>query len=68
MDLPGAVRFALRLLSTAAEFDSATGGVDVAAGQFATIRLLSPSGVASVGDADQAAFMGMGQAGQTHTP
>ncbi len=48
-----AVRFALRLLTTASEFDSATGGVNPATSQFATIRLLKADGVHVVGDEEQ---------------
>lgn len=49
-----AIRFALQLLITAAEFDSATGGVDPAAGRFATIKLLHPEGAQSVDETEQA--------------
>jgi proteasome beta subunit len=42
---PQAVQFALRLLLTAAEFDSATGGIDPAAHAFATMRVLTAGGV-----------------------
>ena len=45
MDLPQAVRFSLRLLMVASEFDSATGGVNPANHTFATIRVLRPDGV-----------------------
>lgn len=45
MDLPVAVNLANRLLMTAAEFDAATGGVKPEAKSFATIKLLSNSGV-----------------------
>lgn len=48
-----AVRFALRLLMTASEFDSATGGVDPATGSFATLKLLNADGVVTVTDAEQ---------------
>ena len=57
MDLAQAVQFALRLLITAAEFDSATGGVDPASGNFATLRILRPDGVSAVGPSDQARFL-----------
>jgi proteasome beta subunit len=40
MNLREAVRFASRLLSTASEFDSATGGVNPGHGHFATIKVL----------------------------
>src|ERR1700751_6091694 len=42
-----AIRFALRLLMTASEFDSATGGVNPATRTYATIKLLRSSGVES---------------------
>lgn len=53
MNLAEAVRFALRLLMTASEFDSATGGVNPAASQFATIRLLKSDGVHVISDEEQ---------------
>lgn len=56
MTLPEAVRFALRVLASAAEFDSATGGVNPAANQFATIRLLGANGVEPVSEVDQAKY------------
>jgi len=52
-----AVRFALALLTTASEFDSATGGVNPATETFATIKLLKSSGVESVGDEQQKEFL-----------
>lgn len=52
-----AVQFALRLLMTAAEFDSATGGVDPVAGQFATLKILRASGIETVSDSEQAAAL-----------
>lgn len=48
MDLPTAVRFALNLLVTAGEFDSATGGIDPRAGRFATLKLLRGSGIETI--------------------
>lgn len=51
-----AVKFALRLLMTAAEFDSATGGVDPENQLYATIRLLTGAGVEAVGDEEQASI------------
>lgn len=57
MSRPEAVQFALRLLMTAAEFDSATGGVDPAAGQFATLRILRSSGIETISDSEQAAAL-----------
>ncbi len=54
MDLKAAVKFALRLLMVASEFDSATGGVDPQARQFATLKLLTAEGVKDVDGAQQA--------------
>lgn len=55
LPLPAAIRFALRLLMTAAEFDSATGGVHPDAARFATLKLLTPDGARAIEDAEQAA-------------
>jgi len=52
-----AVRFALELLMTAAELDSATGGVNPVNQSFATIRVLSAKGVETVDNAAQGACM-----------
>ena len=57
MNLAEAVNFALRLLMTASEFDSATGGVNPATETFATIRILLPAGVEVVSDARQREFL-----------
>src|SRR6266705_619167 len=46
--LSQAVQFALRLLMTASEFDSATGGVNPEAHTFATIKVLRGSGVETI--------------------
>ena len=54
MNLQQAVQFALRLLMVAAEFDSATGGVNPDAHTFATIKILRGSGVETVTDGQQA--------------
>lgn len=54
MSRPEAVKFALRLLITAAEFDSATGGVDPTRDSFATIRVLSADGVETIDASTQA--------------
>jgi len=51
--LKEAIRFALRLLMSAAEFDSATGGVNPAARLFATIKILRADGVETISDAQQ---------------
>jgi proteasome beta subunit len=53
MKLREAVRFALRLLMTASEFDSATGGVNPAANSYATLKLLRPDGVETIDEARQ---------------
>jgi proteasome beta subunit len=56
MTLSQAVCLANRLLLTAAEYDSATGGVDPAAGEFATVKLLDAEGVRAIGQAEQKQF------------
>lgn len=56
LNLPEAVKFALRLLRTAAEFDSATGGVHPENHTFATIKVLRGAGVQTVGAEEQARF------------
>jgi proteasome beta subunit len=48
MPLDRAIRFALQLLTTAAEFDSATAGIQPEAGFFATIKVLRAGGVESI--------------------
>jgi len=57
MGLQDAVRFASRLLSTASEFDSATGGINPAAETYATIKVLKASGVETVSDEEQKEFL-----------
>jgi proteasome beta subunit len=57
MNLPDAVRFASRLLSTASEFDSATGGVNPQTETYATIKVLRPGGVETVTDEQQKEFL-----------
>jgi proteasome beta subunit len=57
MKLGEAVKFALRLLMVASEFDSATGGVNPATKTFATIRVLRSTGVEAVTDEQQAEFL-----------
>jgi proteasome beta subunit len=52
--LGAAVKFALRLLMIASEFDSATGGVNPAAHTYATIKVLRSTGVEVVTDEQQA--------------
>jgi hypothetical protein len=54
MDLPEAVRFALRLLMVAAEYDSATGGVNPERQLFATMRVLRGEGIEAINDEQQA--------------
>jgi len=48
MDLKQAIQFALRLLLVAAEFDSATGGVNPETNTYATIKTLTSHGVQTV--------------------
>jgi proteasome beta subunit len=57
MALGEAVRFASRLLSTASEFDSATGGVNPSTQTYATIKLLKATGVETIGDEQQKEFL-----------
>ena len=57
MKLGEAVKFALRLLMVASEFDSATGGVNPATETYATIILLRSTGVESITDKQQAEFL-----------
>ncbi|HWF20260.1 MAG TPA: proteasome subunit alpha [Verrucomicrobiae bacterium] len=57
MKLKEAVRFALRLLMVASEFDSATGGVNPETNTFATIRVLRSTGVEAVTDEQQSEFL-----------
>lgn len=56
MPLDQAVTLANQLLMTAAEYDTATGGVDPARGDFATVKLLSASGVRSILADEQAGY------------
>ncbi len=53
MPLAEAVNFANRLLMTASEFDTATGGVQPDRDQFGTIKLLSPEGIQTVSEQEQ---------------
>ncbi len=59
MNLNQAVQFALRILMTASEFDSATGGVNPATETFATIKLLRPTGVETITEEQQKEFLKM---------
>lgn len=54
MNQEQATAFALRLLMTAAEFDSATGGVNPTAGHFATLKILRAEGIETISDDQQA--------------
>lgn len=54
MTLEQAVVLANQLLMTAAEFDTATGGVDPARREFATIKLLERGGVRAISAEEQA--------------
>jgi proteasome beta subunit len=56
MNLSQAVNLANRLLITAAEFDTATGGVAPEQGDFATIKLLSSDGIRTISHEEQLAF------------
>lgn len=56
MGIGEAVTLANQLLMTAAEYDTATGGVDPAGGEFATVKLLTAAGVQPVDAEAQAAY------------
>lgn len=56
LSLAQATVLANRLLMTAAEFDTATGGVDPEHGDYATIKLLSAKGIHTVSHEEQARF------------
>ena len=56
MVLNEAVNLANRLLITAAEFDTATGGVHPEKKSFATIKLVSPTGIRSISQDEQEQF------------
>ena len=56
LPLAEAAVLANRLLMTAAEFDTATGGVHPEQKEFATLKLLSPEGIRTVSSAEQAEF------------
>jgi proteasome beta subunit len=56
MPLHQAVILANRLLMTAAQFDTATGGVHPDQGDFATVKLLTTQGLRSVSAEEQAQF------------
>ncbi len=56
LSLAQAVVLANRLLMTAAEFDTATGGVHPAQQEFATIKLLSAQGIRAISKEEQEGF------------
>lgn len=56
MSLAEATRFALQALIIAAEFDSATGGVQPESNRFATIKSLSSTGVQTLSPKEQALY------------
>jgi proteasome beta subunit len=57
MNLRDAVRFASRLLTTASEFDSATGGINPSTHTYATIKVLKGEGVETITDLEQEEFL-----------
>jgi proteasome beta subunit len=57
MNLAQAVKFALRLLMVASEFDSATGGVNPVTHTYATLRVLRSTGVEMVNEKQQQEFL-----------
>jgi proteasome beta subunit len=57
MGIEDAVRFALRVLMVASEFDAATGGVCPDAQSFATIKVLSAEGVQTISDERQLEYL-----------
>jgi proteasome beta subunit len=56
MSVAQATTLANRLLMTAAEFDTATGGVHPEKHLFATIKLVAPPGIRSISDTEQEQF------------
>jgi proteasome beta subunit len=57
MNLAHAVQFALRLLMVAAEFDSATGGINPDTQTYAIIKTLGPQGVQTITPKQQGEFL-----------
>lgn len=55
--LKEAVQFTLRLLMTASEFDSATGGINPETNTYATIKILDADGVRTISSDEQARFL-----------
>ncbi len=60
LGLDAAIQFGLRVLMMAAEFDSATGGVNPDAHHFATIKILRSTGVETISEERQAAALQRG--------
>jgi len=56
MSLEAAVTLANQLLMTAAEYDTATGGVDPTRGDFATVKLLTAAGIRPISMDEQAKY------------
>jgi len=57
MNLQQAVQFTLRLLMTASEFDSATGGINPETNTYATVKILDADGVRTVSAEEQGKFL-----------
>jgi proteasome beta subunit len=57
MNLAEAVQFTSRVLMTASEFDSATGGVNPDTKTFATIKVLDAKGVRTLGEDEQMSYL-----------
>jgi proteasome beta subunit len=57
MDLKQAVRFTLRVLMIASEFDAATGGINPETNTFATIKTLDAQGVRTISADDQRTYL-----------
>src|SRR5687768_4498168 len=57
MNLQQAVQFTLRLLMTASEFESATGGINPETNTFATIKILDTDGVRTIAADEQRGFL-----------
>jgi proteasome beta subunit len=56
LDLPDAVRLGIRLLMTASELDSATGGVTPEMNSYPTMQLLNRDGIRTINTEEQAKF------------
>ncbi|MGZ8899232.1 MAG: proteasome subunit alpha [Limisphaerales bacterium] len=57
MNLQQAVQFTLRLLMTASEFDSATGGINPETNTYATVKVLDADGVRTISAEDQKGYL-----------